>query len=151
MQIRTALAEDYEQMLGLLQQLNPADPAPTDAVYRAFEEILGSESLLLFVAESDGKLLGSCYLNLIPNMSRGGRPYAVIENVITDSAHRQQGIGQTLLSHTLNAAWEAGCYKAMLMSGRKDPGVHTFYRSCGFNADEKQAYIHRAPAGTDGS
>jgi len=33
----------------------------------------------------------------------------------------------------------------MLMSGRAETAVHAFYKKCGFNADEKQAYIQRAP------
>jgi len=42
-------------------------------------------------------------------------------------------------------AWRNNCYKVMLMSGRTDESVHEFYRKCGFDPDEKQAYIHRAP------
>ena len=82
---------------------------------------------------------------MIPNMTRGSRPYAVIENVITDLAHRNRGIGKALMKAALDLAWRENCYKIMLMSGRKDKAVHAFYKKCGFNSDEKQAYIYRAP------
>ena len=101
--------------------------------------------LELIVAEEGGALLGSCYINVIPNITRGGRPYAVIENVVTDSAHRNRGIGKSLLDHAVELSWARSCYKVMLMSGRPESAVHAFYKKCGFNVDEKQAYIQRAP------
>jgi GNAT superfamily N-acetyltransferase len=78
-------------------------------------------------------------------MTRGGRPYAVIENVITDSEHRSRGIGKALIKRALELAGKENCYKVMLMSGRKDQAVHAFYKKCGFDSDEKQAYIQRIP------
>lgn len=44
---------------------------------------------------------------------------------------------------TLQAAWEAGCYKAMLMTGSHRPSTHAFYRACGFSPDVKTAYLAR--------
>jgi GNAT superfamily N-acetyltransferase len=145
MLIRLALKEDYNQLLGLLKQLNPADPETAEVEYKVFEEIIESKYLDLIVAEYEGNLLGSCYLNLVPNMTRGGRPYAVIENVITDSEHRSRGIGKALIKRALELAGKENCYKVMLMSGRKDQAVHAFYKKCGFDSDEKQAYIQRIP------
>jgi GNAT superfamily N-acetyltransferase len=145
MLIRLAQKEDYNQLLGLLKQLNPADPETAEVEYKVFEEIIESKYLDLIVAENEGNLLGSCYLNLVPNMTRGGRPYAVIENVITDSEHRSRGIGKALIKRALELAGKENCYKVMLMSGRKDQAVHAFYKKCGFDSDEKQAYIQRIP------
>lgn len=145
MQIRLAENEDYEQLSGLLRQLNPADPAASRNELETFQEIIASSHLSLIVAEDDGVLRGSCYLNVIPNMTRGGRPYAVIENVITDSGYRNRGIGAALMDWAIEMAWEQNCYKVMLMSGRKDESVHAFYKKCGFDAEEKQAYVRRAP------
>ena len=145
MQIRLAHSRDYDQLLDLLHQLNPADPEVTEVEFKVFQEIIDSEYLDLIVAEGEARLLGSCYLNIIPNMTRGGKPYAVIENVITDSRHRNRGIGKALINHALEIAWGQNCYKVMLMSGRTENAVHEFYKKCGFDANEKQAYIQRAP------
>ena len=95
------------------------------------------------MAEIEGDILGTCYLNIMPNLTAGGRPYAVIENVVTDVSHRNKGIGKAVLNWATSMAWRNNCYKVMLMSGRADESVHQFYRSCGFDADEKQAYIRR--------
>ena len=145
MQIRLTESKDYDQLTGLLRQLNPSDPEATEVEFKVFHEIVDSKYLDLIVAEDKDILVGSCYLNVIPNMTRGGRPYAIIENVITDSAHRKRGIGKALIDRALDMAWQQNCYKVMLMSGRKQAAVHAFYRQCGFDADEKQAYVQRAP------
>lgn len=143
MQIRIASASDYEQLLRLYRQLNPEDPAAGTAVKQAFDTILQSSALKLVVAEEDGRLIGSCYLNVIPNMTRAGKPYALIENVITDAGYRNKGIGKAVMNFAVDLAERAGCYKVMLMTGRKDSAVHAFYISCGFSKDAKQAFVRR--------
>lgn len=143
MQVRIAEQRDYQQLLRLYQQLNPEDPVGTLEVKNAFDEILRSPAFKLVVAESNDTLVGSCYLNVIPNMTRAGRPYALIENVITDAALRNKGIGKAVMAFAVELAVNEGCYKVMLMTGRKDPQVHTFYESCGFSKDAKQAFIRR--------
>ena len=144
MQIRLVKRNEYDQLLGLMRQLNPLDQEASEIQFHAFNEIINSKYLDLIVAEDGGILLGSCYLNVIPNITRGGRSYALIENVVTDSAHRNRGIGKSLLDHAVELAWSQNCYKVMLMSGRAETAVHAFYKKCGFNADEKKAYIQRA-------
>lgn len=80
-------------------------------------------------------------LNVIPNLSRSAAPYAVIENVVVDKTRRSTGLGKTIMAATLEQAWAAGCYKAMLMTGSKRPSTHAFYRSCGFDPAAKTAYL----------
>jgi hypothetical protein len=46
----------------------------------------------------------------------------------------------------LDFAWSQGCYKVMLMTGRKDEATFRFYESAGFSRDGKQAFIAKAPA-----
>jgi hypothetical protein len=44
---------------------------------------------------------------------------------------------------TLRAAWNAGCYKAMLQTSSRKPATHAFYKACGFSPDTKTAYLAR--------
>ena len=143
-QIRLAEKKDYEQLLKLLRQLNPGDPSFSEIEARVFDEILQSKYLDLIVAENDNTLVGSCYLNVIPNITRGGKPYSVIENVVTDSSYRKLGIGKAIVSQALDLSWARGCYKVMLMSGRNKEGVHAFYSKCGFDGNQKRAYVQRS-------
>lgn len=145
MKIREPVERDYAGVVRLLRQLNPEDLSVQDSVRRAvFDQIIGTENLVLVVAEIDSHLVGTCYLNVIPNLTRGASPYAVIENVVTDSAYRQRGVGKAIIDFAVNRAWSAECYKVMLMTGRKDDAVFRFYTRCGFSANQKQAFVHRA-------
>ena len=99
----------------------------------------------LLLLEVDGVPVATTYLNVIPNLTRGAAPYAVIENVVVARDRRGQGLGRRIMTATLEAAWSAGCYKAMLLTGSKTPATHAYYRACGFDPDAKQAYLARPP------
>lgn len=148
-QVRKAETSDYDAVMALLRQLNPADPVVADRPGRAmFEHVLNSDANILLVAERQAEVVATCYLNVIPNLTRSLHPYAVIENVVTDEAVRGEGIGKSILAEAINLAQGLGCYKVMLMTGRKDEAVNSFYRSCGFSQDEKQAFVLRIAQNT---
>ena len=65
---------------------------------------------------------------MIPNLTRAAAPYAVIENVVVEGSRRGTGLGRRVMAGTLDAAWAAGCYKAMLLTGSRNPATHAFYR-----------------------
>ncbi|MGW6276417.1 GNAT family N-acetyltransferase [Kribbella sp. NPDC055071] len=146
--VREAEAGDFEAILGLYGQLHPKDPVvPADRSRLVFDEILRTPGLRLLVLDVDGMVRATTYLNLIPNLTRGVSPYAVIENVVVDASYRGRGLGQEIMAGTLAAAWDAGCYKVMLMTGSRTPATHAFYRRCGFSPDEKTGYVARPPDG----
>ncbi|MET8086250.1 GNAT family N-acetyltransferase [Micromonospora sp. NPDC005237] len=141
---RAARPDDFAQIIHLYRQLNPDDPVLDDGTdAAAFAQILGSPGLRLFVLDLDGVVVATTYLNVIPNLSRSASPYAVIENVVVDESRRGTGLGRQIMAGTLQAAWDAGCYKAMLMTGSQNLATHAFYRACGFSADVKTAYLAR--------
>jgi N-acetylglutamate synthase-like GNAT family acetyltransferase len=141
---REAELDDFEDILRLYRQLQPEDPVLADGTDAAvFAQILGSADLHLFVLEADGNVVATAYLNVIPNLTRSASPYAVIENVVVEEAMRGTGLGKQLMADVLRAAWDAGCYKAMLMTGSRKPATHSFYRACGFSPDAKTAYLAR--------
>ena len=93
----------------------------------------------------DLRLVSSCVLCVIPNLTRGCRPYGLIENVVTHADFRRQKYGNALINHALDYAWQQNCYKVMLMTGRKDEGVFRFYESAGFDRNAKQAFLAKKP------
>lgn len=149
--IRDATRADFIGLKSLYAQLQPDDPAIADGSdLRVFEQILTAEHLMLFVLEgAQAKLLATCYLNLIPNMTRGAAPYGIIENVVTDKESRNQGYGKRIVTHALDVALAVGCYKVMLQTGSKRPSTHRFYESCGFDAAEKFAFVARPAIPTE--
>jgi N-acetylglutamate synthase-like GNAT family acetyltransferase len=144
--IRIAEERDFEGIINLLRQLNPEDPVITDGRDKMiFARILKESNLRILILEESGKIIATCYLNIIPNLTRNAAPYAVIENVVTDAAFRNQGFGKTLLAFALESAWKAGCYKVMLQTGSKKESTHKFYAACGFIAGEKFAFHAKNP------
>ena len=80
---------------------------------------------------------------IIPNLTRGARPYAVIENVVTHPDYRRRGVASAILQDLLSRCWGAGCYKVMLMSAAERGAAHEFYERNGFDKHAKQAFIIR--------
>lgn len=146
--IRPMHAHELPPLLALYAHLHRTDaPLPEAAAVDAvWQELLASPRHRCFGGWRDGALVASCTLAVIPNLTRGCRPYGVIENVVTHAEHRRQGVGQALLAHALAHAWSVGCYKVMLLTGRKDEATRRFYASAGFDANGKQAFIAK-PAG----
>jgi GNAT superfamily N-acetyltransferase len=141
---REAGPDDFEAISRLYRQLHPHDPVPQDGSDVAtFKQILNTPGLHLFVLEAEGAVVATAYLNVIPNLTRSASPYAVIENVVVDQDRRGTGLGKRIMAATLQAAWDAGCYKAMLQTGSRNPATHAFYRACGFSSDAKTAYLAR--------
>ncbi|QNE21479.1 GNAT family N-acetyltransferase [Kribbella qitaiheensis] len=141
---REARLEDFDDIVRLYRQLHPGDPVLLDGSdAAAFEQILATPGLRIFLLEEDGAAVATTYLNVIPNLTRSASPYAVIENVVVEKSRRGTGLGKQAMAGTLAAAWDAGCYKAMLMTGSRTPATHAFYRACGFSADAKTAYLAR--------
>ena len=144
--LRHARVDDLDALLALYAQLNPDDgPAPRERFAAILERIVASEDFTVIVATRSDSVVATCYLNVIPNLTRGGASYAVIENVVVDAALRGTGLGRELVRFALAEAWRRGCYKALLQTGSRDPRVRRFYETCGFSASEKTGFVARPP------
>ncbi|MEM7366451.1 MAG: GNAT family N-acetyltransferase [Pseudomonadota bacterium] len=150
MQVREVMERDLEHIMALYAQLHPDDPTVTDGRgVDVLATITAADGLFLFVGELDEAIVATCYLNVIPNLSRNASPYGIIENVITEQTMRKRGLGKKMIAHALNEAFNRGCYKVMLQTGSNRTSTHQFYRSCGFVGDDKHAYIARPPNRAD--
>ena len=144
MDVREARDTDLPSILHLYQQLNPNDPQIEDGRDKAvFQSILASDSNHLLIGEAAGIAIATCYLSVIPNLSRHASPFGIIENVVIDQSQRNRGYGKQIMQHTLTRAWQAGCYKVMLQTGSKRESTHHFYEACGFKGDDKFAFVAR--------
>jgi GNAT superfamily N-acetyltransferase len=142
--IRKAVEADLEQIRELYHHLNPADPLPPAAELReTWRATLDSSLMHCLVGEIAGRLVATCTLIIIPNLSRSARPYGLIENVVTHRDHRRKGLGTALLKAALDLAWEKNCYKVSLMTGSKSENTFKFYEGAGFVRGEKTAFIAR--------
>ena len=103
-----------------------------DRVAEIFEQFKAYGGSAILVGEVDSILAASCTLVVVPNLTRGGRSYALIENVVTHHDFRSRGFGKQLLLAASDAARQVGCYKVMLMTGSKKPETISFYLGAGF-------------------
>ena len=143
MHIRAATSNDLDSVLKLMEYLHPNDPKLSKTVgLEIFKKILETDGLIINLAEQDDQIIGSSYINVIPNLTRGAASYAVIENVVTHPEFRRQGVGRMLIAYALDQAKTAGCYKVMLLTGG-NLGVQKFYESCGLKPGLKTAFIER--------
>lgn len=139
------ISEIKETELGPLLALyahlkNENAPAPA-AAQKALQEILSSKNHHLIVCREGGSLISSCALTIIPNLTRGARPYALIENVVTHTGYRKKGYGSAVLHYAKELALRQNCYKIMLMTGASEKSTHDFYKQAGYTGQDKQAYI----------
>ena len=145
MVIREAHEGELDALLALYKHLNPNDlPLPSrEQVEHVWQRMLDSDMIHCFVVEADGQLVATCVLTIIPNLTRGARPYGLVENVVTHAEQRRRGYGKALLKHVLDFAWQAGCYKVMLLSNKDRTQAHSFYQAVGFDKDHKLGFDAR--------
>lgn len=142
MRVREAEAGDLEALLELYTHLHEQGTPPVDDKLLAlWDGILRDANHHVLVGEDEGMVVASCVLLVVPNLTRGPRPYALVENVVTHRAWRRRGCALQLLAQARCIAEVAGCYKMMLMSGAKDEGTLGFYERAGFNRWDKTAFV----------
>lgn len=140
--IREAGPDDLDALLDLYRHLQPHDVRPPEVeLRRVWDEMCGTPGVRSLLLEQNGKLLASCVLVIVPNLTCGARPYALIENVVTRADHRRRGHAGTLLRHALDTARSANCYKVMLMSNKKRLGAHQLYEKLGFDRDTRYGFV----------
>ena len=140
--IREVGEKDLHDVLQLYMQLHD-NPKPefTKELSELWESILEDKNHHIIVAEEEGRIVSSCVCVIIPNLTRSQRPYAFVENVITDEAYRKKGLASACLDYAKGLAERENCYKMMLLTGSKEEGTLRFYERAGYNRNDKTAFI----------
>lgn len=146
LRIRSAGAADLPALLGLYQHLAPDEAPSPDAAETILQRFQAYPGSAIFLGEAAGHPVATCTLVVIPNLTRGGAPYGLIENVVTHADHRGRGHGKRLLDAAVEAAWAEGCYKVMLMTGSTAPATLGFYKAAGFEQSKTGFQKRRRPA-----
>ncbi|NLK73520.1 MAG: GNAT family N-acetyltransferase [Clostridiales bacterium] len=142
--IRYIRKDELKDLFELYKHMNTDDPEieENSELCALWERILNDPNQHYIVTEVDGRIVSSLVLVIIENLTRGARPYGLIENVVTHEAYRKRGYGTQLLKKALEIAQNRGCYKVMLMSGRGED-VLKFYDKAGFERGKKTGFIVR--------
>ena len=142
-QVRPLAPADLPKLLALYAHLHQADdPLPAqEQVEALWGRILRDDSHVYLGGFRGETLISACNAVVVPNLTRGTRPYAVIENVVTHADHRRTGVGTKVMRRLIDECIARGCYKVMLMSSAERASVHAFYESLGFDKRSKQAFV----------
>lgn len=142
MVIREAEDKDLLELLTLYTHLHDnALPVITEEMENLWCKIMNDPNHHILVGVTENKIVSSCVLMIVPNLTHGQRPYAMIENVISHKAYRGRGYATETLGYAKRVAVENCCYKIMLMTGSKEENTLNFYRRAGYNAEDKTAFI----------
>ncbi|WP_316862278.1 GNAT family N-acetyltransferase [uncultured Cohaesibacter sp.] len=142
-----ARKSDLAELLELYKHLICEDPdLDLSRAEAILDQLNQMEPSAIYLARIKGRLVASATLVVIPNLTRNGAPYGLVENVVTHNDFRGQGIGRALLSHVTSEAWQHGCYKVMLMTGSQKHETLNFYRKCGFEPSKTGFQIRKIPA-----
>jgi len=132
---RPASEVDVPALLALYAELHPDDPAlSTRTALDAWRAIEAQTGRVVFLAESDGVVVGTIDCVTLPNLTRGARPFMLVENVVVTAGHRRSGVGAALLEAAFALARHTHCYKIQLLSRVSREAAHAFYESLGFRA-----------------
>ena len=140
--VREAVKKDLYELLNLYLFLHEKDiPENSSRLENTWKTIIEDENHHIIVNEINGKILSSCVCVIIPNLTRDVRPYAFIENVVTNEEHRGKGYATECLDYAKEIAIKNNCYKMMLLTGTKKESTLNFYKNAGYNSEDKTAFI----------
>ena len=142
MKIREVTKEDLQQLLQLYMQLNNNEmPKHDNRLEDIWNGILSDKNHHIIIGLVDNRIVSSCVIVIVPNLTHNQRPYAIIENVITHGAYRNKGYATQVMNFARLIAKEKSCYKIMLLTGTKQESTLNFYRKAGYNSNDKTAFI----------
>ncbi len=143
--VRIAASVDADlvaAVTALLPQLSRSAPPPTaDQLAR----IVAHPATTLFVAEDDGRIVGSLTLAAF-EIPTGRRAW--IEDVVTDAAARGKGVASALVEAALAHAAELGARTVDLTSRPDRQDANRLYAKLGFEQRMTNVYRRTLDAGT---
>ncbi len=140
--IREAEKKDLNKLLYLYSFFDDVPIPKIDTkLKKTWDSIIADPNNHVVVALVDDKIVSSCVLIIVRNLTVNGRPYALIENVVTHERYRHKGYASACLDYAKELALSENCYKIMLMTGHKEEHVLSLYRKAGYNSEDKTAFI----------
>lgn len=149
--VRTARPEDLAVVLQVLSASGDSTPSrPSELHSRTWARMMESDDLTIYLAEVDGRPVGTATMMTVPNLTYGCAPTAFIEAVVVAATHRRRGIATKIMGRILSDARAAGCNKVQLLSHKRHArdGAHRLYTSLGFHAEAEgfRLYLREVPA-----
>ena len=110
----------------------PAGSATRFSAERIFARFARYPDYQLYVAEQDGRIVGTFALLIMDNLGHLGAPSAIVEDVAVGPVLHGRGVGRAMMRFAMTRATEKHCYKIVLSSNARRERAHSFYESLGF-------------------
>ena len=132
-EIRQATRADLADVLRLYAQPELDDDAalPEAAASAIMTRMERYPDYHLYVAVSDGTIVGTFALLIMDNLGHLGAPSGIMEDVAVDPEHQGKGIGRAMVEYAIGLCREKSCYKMALSANLKRERAHAFYESLG--------------------
>jgi N-acetylglutamate synthase-like GNAT family acetyltransferase len=141
-EIRDAASADAAALTVLLDQLGY--PCTEGEVLRRLTRLKATGSDECFVALQEGHVIGMAAVHVSTTLV-GDNPVAKLSAIVVDERHRQQGVGEALLSEIERRALTIGCSLIFLTTADRRDGAHAFYRRSGFKETGRR-FVKPLPA-----
>ena len=143
-EFRQLTQKDLPSLLELYVQLDENNKdLTTESSIPIWEEISKNPNIKYFGAvdtANGDRVVSTCFTMIIPNLTAHGRSICFLENVVTDSAYRKQGLARKVIEMAIEDAKAHNCYKVILQSNCKRTEAHKFYENLGFDGNLKKAF-----------
>ena len=132
--IRTATENDLPDILNLYSQpdIDDGKILNIDNAKDIFTNIKTYPDYNIYVAEMNGKIVGTFSLAILDNLAHMGSKSGLIEDVVVFQLYQRQGIGKQMMQYAIEICKSKSCYKVGLSSNVKRDNAHEFYKSLGF-------------------
>jgi glucosamine-phosphate N-acetyltransferase len=130
--IRRAEDRDIPEICRIVGQLSPMSQRHDyrDAVAKFRRRIEPNPDYYLWVAEEEGRVVGTAMLHLQHKLSYRCGTAGHLEDVVVDQPARGRGVGAALVRQAIDTARQHGCYKIMLTCYEK---TIPYYERLGFH------------------
>lgn len=145
MVIRKAMLQDYDELCGLMAEVDELhrinlpqrfrEPEGPTREWEYFRSVIADENVGFFVAEDDGELVG--FVHVVVRDSRDipilvPRRYAFIDSIAVREELRGTGIGRALMERAHEWAVSMGAPKMELNVFEFNEDAVAFYRKLGY-------------------
>jgi GNAT superfamily N-acetyltransferase len=139
--LRRALEMDIPAIVGLLaddplrsaeESTAPGDLVPYLAAFAAIDR--EPAQLLVVVEDSDGRVVATQQLTVLPGLARAGATRLQVEAVRVSVDVRGNGLGSWMITWAADYGRERGCRLVQLTSDVSRLDAHRFYERLGFES-----------------
>lgn len=128
--IRPAMESDEASVYDLVTSLMEVS-LDRESFHEVFIQNLRDDTVLYYVAESEGYVVGFASLHILPHLHHAGVVGEILELIVHESL-RGRGIGAQLVSRLEQEAQKRGCVSIEVTTKKSRVEAQRFYEHMGF-------------------